>query len=82
MKRMTVASSAALFALSVLAGCGPNQPTGNCAVDCSNWSTGRTDMRNYTYMTRDDCIQKGKSAGCPTKWCNYSCETSCCESVN
>jgi len=82
MEKMPAVFFAALFALLVLACCGgDNQSTGNCSVDCSNWTTGRTDMRNYTNTTRDDCIQKGKTASCPTKWCSYSCESSCCETV-
>jgi hypothetical protein len=43
--------------------------------------TGRIDVKNYGYVSRDECIQKGNAAGCTAKWCDYACEDSCCVTV-
>lgn|SRR3990172_9440451 len=82
MERMAVSLFATLFALLALSCGGNGGPTGGCSVDCSNWTRGTIDVKDYTFVSRDECINKARAASCPTKWCNYSCENSCCENVH
>ena len=74
MRGWVVVFSALLFAL-MLSACGGGG-AGVCTVDCSNMFTGKIDIRNYTFSTKEDCIKKGEEAECPTKWCvDGTCES-------
>jgi hypothetical protein len=80
MKVWMVVFSAVLFTLLFLAllipACGEGGGSGACTVDCSNMFTGKIDVRNYTFISREDCIKKGKAADCPTEYCiDGTCET-------
>lgn len=70
-----VLASALLLAGS-LAACGPGEETRGCTVDCSNWFTGRIDVRYFGLTTRAQCVEKGRSLSCTAKWCDGDfCET-------
>lgn len=70
------------MAAAVLTSCGSGEPTGGCTVDCSNMFTGRIDVRNFGYLTREACVAKGVEATCTAKWCDYACESPCCVTVH
>ena len=68
-----LAPRAVLLALLAFA-CGRGGPRGAAPL-IARFSTGRIDARNYTFVTRDDCIDLAESAGCSTKWCNDGLRT-------
>ena len=51
---------------------------GSCSVDCSNFIQGM-DITQYTFITREACIQEGEEASCTTRYCPPEGEGECVE---
>ncbi len=51
---------------------------GSCSVDCGNFLEG-IDITQYTFITLEDCIQKGEEASCTATYCPPEGEGECSE---
>jgi len=78
MRRTAGVLASALPLAAALWSCGPGEETRGCTVDCSNWFTGRIDVRYFGLTTRAQCVEKGRGLSCTAKWCDGDF----CEIVN
>jgi hypothetical protein len=68
---LSAAMIAMIFALVACGGGDSGDGEGSCSVNCG-YVGGPGSITQYRFISKDACIQKGRSAGCRATYCDSS----------